>query len=227
MIHLILGTDTEKKKSVISKIAGNKKLVHLTGGEETFSILYTEFLFDSLFLEQEENVFVVHGISECGDVETFLKQNGEQLMGSKKVVVFEDQGLLKSKLKPFESLNVKVETFDKVASKELSAFSLCDAIATGSKKVAWKSLQDLLETGVDPNEFVGPLIWWCKGVILEKNGIKNPKPFVQKKFEKALPLFNTSIEKNMLELLEAVDSARGGTKLAFELESWVLRTCPK
>lgn len=227
MIHLILGTDTEKKKSVISKIAGNKKLVHLTGGEETFSILYTEFLFDSLFSQQEENVFVVHGIYECGDVETFLKQNGEQLMNSKKVLVFEDQGLLKSKLKPFESLNVKVETFDKVASKELSAFSLCDAIATGSKKVAWKSLQDMLGAGMDPNELVGPLTWWCKGVILEKNGIKNPKPFVQKKFEKALPLFKTTIEKNTVELLEAVDNARGGAKLAFELESWVLKTCPK
>lgn len=226
MLHICTGTDTQARKKFREQVVQNFPHIEVSGNDEALSVIYQNIVAGQTLFGAGNSV-VVRSASEVEDLADFLGRHLDIISESPLHLVLDDYEFTVSQEKFFKSKKITINVFDLPTSAGPNVFALTDALATGSKKTAWAAYQNMLSSDVSPEEMTAPIWWWLKNLGQTYRGVRDAKPFVQKKLDTAVKVFGDTVPDMLVDFCAAVDNARNGTKLELELEMWILKAMIK
>jgi hypothetical protein len=225
MLQVITGTNYEERvKARMRAAAGRPHSV--VGPHNALSEIYERFVVAGGLFGQVESL-VVTQIDEIAGLVPFLEQHSTDIMESPQILILEDIGI-STPFRKFCTLHgITIETHDSISTQKPNVFSLTDALASGSKKSAFRSYHALLAQSIDAQECIGPIWWWLKNLGQAYRGIRTAKPFVQKKLDTAVALFGDTVPTMIATYIRAIHFSRTTSHWEQELELWILESMPK
>lgn len=173
MLHIIYGTDQEKKinarEALIARIKKDKNPTEvLSRTDIDASITEIESLAGSTSLFGEQFIIVLDGVFANTELYEWLSGHVELLAHSQNHFILIEQELTKAKVMPFAKQAKTVENFDaeKIKKEKFNLFSLTDAFGARDKKQAWLIYRAAIEQGIAPQEISGVLFWIVKTMLL-------------------------------------------------------------
>ncbi|TSD05744.1 MAG: hypothetical protein Greene07147_449 [Parcubacteria group bacterium Greene0714_7] len=229
MLYILLGSDVVKAKARAMKLAEGSELVRFGEGGEPFANVLRYRSARGLFAPK--TTLLLDRPLEDADGKMLLTEHAKDLVEGEALVVVIEIALSAPTLKLIPKSAV-IENFDVKEKKEaplLSAFALTDSFATGDRKNSWITYRRLIESGSEPQEIHGILMWQARAMVVasktktaEEAGLK---PFVYSKAKKAgARLGEVGCEEISRSLVRMVHQSRmGGGSLGDLLEAFLLK----
>lgn len=223
MLQIIMGSDSGAREQVRVRAAEGRPHLTITALQNPLPTIYENFLASGGFFAEQRSV-IVRNAAEIPDLVTFLQKHGTDIIDSELLLILDDIEFSIAQLKFFTSQKYTITTCDTATTPPSNIFALTDALATGSKRTAYRAYQSLLVSGVAAEEMTGPIWWWLKGLGQTYHGVRDAKPFVQKKLDTAVKLFGDTVPECIVRFAAAVDNARNSSPLELELEQWIIQS---
>lgn len=226
MLHIFLGENESETRVEAKRFA--KDLILDASNKVNEIDVDSPVLFDELILSQSlfggTFVYFIDLFGKNKETMSQFEENFEKFVDSKNIFVISLLDFVGKNKKIFLH-NVDSKKTDK---KEISIFSLSDAIAKKDKKNAWLLYRSFLDRGMSPEEIHGTIFWQIKSLALAK--VSNDaisakmKPFVFSKAKGFLENFKDGEVENWLSRLVEIyhKSHRGEYKLENALEVFIL-----
>jgi hypothetical protein len=226
MLYICTGTDTQARKKFRDKLVTGFAYVEIPGNNDPLPVVYQNIVAGQTLFGDGCSV-IIRGASEVENLTDFLDRHLDILNTSTLHLVLDDYEFTVSQEKFFKSKKITINVFDLPVDAGPNVFALTDALATGSKKTAWATYQNMLNSDISSEEMTAPIWWWLKNLGQTYRGVRDAKPFVQKKLDTAVKVFGDTVPDMLVDFCTAVDNARNGTKLEMELEMWILKSMVK
>lgn len=225
MIYFFHGNNAFSAKSKISKLKEallSKKpdALYLSFDDRNLDIEFIKSLFGSVGLFEEHHIiFIDRSFSLIGEFLDEMKDSSHVF------ILFEDK-----EVKDISKRSEKIEEHSSKAKvvKEFSKiFILTDAIGKRDKKRSWSTYQELLLSGMSPDEILPMIFWQIKGMLAvsysknkEGSGLK---PFVYSKSKKYSENYSKEELKEISrKLVNVLYGARKGKDMSVGLERMIL-----
>lgn len=229
MLYILLGFDVAKAKMRGTELAKGSELVRFGEGGESFASVLGYLSARGLFAPK--TTLLLDRPLEGAEGKLLLTEHAKDLAEGEALVIIIETALGASILKLIPK-SAKIEHFDikeKSEAPPLSSFALTDSFAIGDRKNSWIIYRRLIESGSEPQEIHGILMWQARAMVVasksntaEEAGLK---PFVYSKAKRAgLRLGESGCEEISRELVHMVHQSRmGGGNLGDLLEAFLLK----
>lgn len=176
MITFLAGKKSKALDAAIEKAileSGATDVYRRDATTEAFETFYDDVQSPSLF--GEKFVFVVTNLFEDDAIKKTFLNNGEELAQASHDIVVLLDSILAADTKKAEAFATVAKIADpKTAGVAYNAFALANAFATGDKKKAWVTFQELL-SHEDEMEKTHGMVWWkLKDTMQKRSPV--PKP---------------------------------------------------
>ncbi len=228
MLYILTG-DTVKAKARAMKIAEGAELVRFGESGEAFTGVLGYLSSRGLFAPKV--ALLLDRPLEDPDGKILLTERAEDLLeGDALVIVIEP--ILSVPIQKGIPKGATLENFEvqeKTTTPTLSAFALTDSFAAGNRKDSWITYRRLIDSGSEPQEIHGILMWQARAMVLASKAKTASeaglKPFVYSKTKKAgARLGEAGCEEISRELVRMVHQSRlGGGNLGDLLEAFLLK----
>lgn len=239
MLYILHGADFSKRNKKVNELVDTllaKKpgtlLVKIDASETSFNGLDQFISGQGLF--EQKLIVVLSGLLDNKETREEVVEKAEELATSDNIFITTDESITPKALLEISGHAQKVQEFSlRVGTKpEFNIFSLGDAVGSRDRMGAWVSFLKAVESGAEPEEIHGVILWQLKNITLAKKAhgdggkLKSAgvSPFVAGKAVRYSKNYTEGeLKKVMSDLLVLYhDSHRGMVELGSGLEKFIL-----
>lgn len=221
MLYLLVGTDSNKRRTERDKIASSfsDDDLHVIRRDDTsISIAEIEELAKTTSLFGVPLTILFEGALQDEDIRDKVSKLASVLADSENNFIFSETTLPKEIFTRLEKKAVHAHVFDlkkEVSARDTSGFVLTDSFCARDKKKTWMLYRAEIEKGKDPRELIGLIFWAVKSMILSKKSASADEaglnPFVYKKSKSASNNFKEGeLEKLSRAIVDFYHNATNG-----------------
>lgn len=168
MIYLIEGNDTKKINSFLKSIYQDDRPIVISKEEASAEMILSYAESKSLF--GDKHIFLMEGLIKEGIV-SFSKEEIFVLNQVENVFIFLEDKIKVADLKAYKGSSV-FNSFNLDKNKAVpktNVFEIADLFSRKNKIGAWISFLKAIDSGVQPEEISGILLWKIKMMFLDNN----------------------------------------------------------
>lgn len=226
MLHVVVGNDFEKIKSIVDTHVGKLERVLFSSDELAYDVIDGHISSSGLF-NQPQAIILKEVLADHTE---FIIDRAESMSSSDNVFIITEPKILKKERTKLEkhAKSYSEYTLTEKKSQDNSLFNLADLLGKKDKKNLWLGFRQAIENGKQPEEVHGILWWQIKTLLLIQNSTTNPglHPFVYNKNKKAAENFSPHELRNLLKsLVDVYHKARmGEIDMEYGIEKFILQS---
>ena len=226
MLHVVVGNDFEKIKSIVDKHVGKLERVLFSSDELAYDVIDGHISSSGLFNEPQAIVLK----ETLPDHAEFIIDRSESMSSSDNIFIIIEPKILKKERTKLEKHAKSYSEYMLTAKKvqDNSLFNLADLLGKKDKKNLWFGFRQAIEDGKQPEEIHGILWWQIKTLLLIQNSTTNPglHPFVFNKNKKAAENFSANelhcLSKNLVDVYHK--ARMGEIEMEYGIEKFILQS---